>query len=281
MNQYVLSFNFSLEKGLSHITQSSLFLFQTPAQKKNSYIKDTEQYVEVKSISTVAGVSTDTVISGQFLNIFGAGFQALDITSTVKLWSSIELHGKITLQVSVYCVSSPDCAKPDNQDRFPESLVFNCDQDNSEHAPRIVVSSKNPLVLPQGSRTKRQSPVPLPTPQPPEGASFCVVNQSTCCLKELTINFKEDLGHEFSFIIDPPSFQANYCEGVCPTVPSGELLTPMVYDFISRMDNHPAGSILPCCSGHVYKSLLVLIDFSGLLVTRMLDNISVVSCRCG
>lgn len=273
LKQYTLSFNFELEKNLSSITQASLLLFQTPASKLNSYITDIEQYVEVKSVvSNSTQVSTSSVMAGKFLNIYEGGFQVFDITSAVKLWALMGLRGDIELQVSVYCIKSSDCAMPDTEGTMPQSVEFVHSQLSTKDAPRLVIASENPLSEMQGNKAKRQTS---------GGASFCVGNQSTCCLKELIINFQEDLGPEFSFIIDPPSYQANYCEGICPITPGGELMTPLLFDFISRLQNNPASSVTPCCTGHTYQNLPVLLNLYGMVVARTLENVRVSSCRCG
>ena len=275
LNHYTLSFDFELAKNLSSITQGSLVLFQNPAPKLDSYVRDTQQYVEVKSIaSNSTQVPISSVMAGKLLGIFEGGFQVFDITSTLNLWTMMEIKGNVDIEVSVYCVQSADCAQPDSLGRKPQSVEFVHDHSDAHNAPRLVISSKSPLSIMSDSRVRRRE-------ENQGGASFCVGNQSTCCLKELFINFKEDLGADFAFIVDPVSYQANYCEGICPTSPGGELMTPLLFDFISKLQNNPLSSLAPCCAGHVYEGLNVLLDLNGMLVASKLDNVSVTSCRCG
>lgn len=235
----------------------------------------------MKSIDSSSGYYTSSLIVGKHFGIFDAGFQVLDITPTVQMWASSGVSGEIHLSVSIYCLSSPDCAKPDSEGEKPKSVEFFHAQSSPDKAPRLVMTTKNPLEV-QDSPAKRQTS----SNDPPKGASFCVNNQSTCCLKELFINFEEDLP-DFDFIVDPPSFQANYCEGICPLVPDGELMTPLLFNFLSRLQDHPASSITPCCSGTAYKSLNILVNMGGSNATSLnleehkLENVVVTGCKCG
>ena len=275
LNHYSLSFDFELEKNLSSITQASLVLFQNPAPRINSYVTDTQQYVEVKSIaSNSTQVPISSVMAGKLLDIFKGGFQVFDITSTLKLWTMMGIKGKVDIEVSVYCIQTTDCAQPDGSGRKPQSVEFVHSHSDTQTAPRLVISSESPLSIMSERRVRRQE-------GGVEGPPFCVGNQSTCCLKKLIINFEEDLGPQFSFIRDPATYQANYCEGVCPTTGGGELMTPMLFDFISRLQNNPISSLTPCCAGNVYENLNVLLELNGLLVVQTLENASVTSCRCG
>ena len=254
--------------------QASLVLYQNPASRLTSYVTDREQYVEVKSAaSNSTQVHTSSFLAGKLVDVFEGGFHVFDITSATKLWIMEGLQGDLELDVSVYCIHSPECGQPNNDGRLPHSVEFTQDQASLQHAPRLVISSKSPLSNTHKDRAKRESRG--------GGASFCTANQTTCCLKELFINFKEDLGPEYCFIVDPPSYQANYCEGVCPTTPGGELMTPMLYDFLSKLQNSPASSVTPCCAGHQYENLPILLDLEGVLTPSTLIDVSVVSCRCG
>ena len=280
LRRYNLSFDFNLNKDLSFVTQASLVLFQVPASKVDASVHDVEQYVEVKSTATSPGYAS-SIIAGKQLSTFDAGYQVLDMTPTVKMWASSGISGEIDLSVSIYCLSTSHCAQPDGTGEKPRSIEFVEDQSDIDKAPRLIVTAKNPLEI-DDSRTKRNTP----SASSPNGSSFCVTNQSTCCLKELIINFKEDLP-DMDFIVDPPVFQANYCEGVCPTVAGGDVMTPLLFDFISKLQDHPASSIMPCCSGSSYESLNTLINVGGGNTTHpnlkrhKLENVIVTGCKCG
>ena len=269
LNQVVIYFNFSLDPKLSLITQANLVLHQIPASYSD-YIRDEEQYVEVKAIIPLySGHSAATVIAGRFVNISEAGSVLFDITTAVEQWIAMEIKGELDLVISTHCFSSPLCAKPDDY-KEPKSFMFVEASPSGTNAPRIIVySSTNPAE----GRTKRQTEV--------GGASFCIEgHDAQCCLEPFFINFVQDLGDTFAFIRDPVAYQANLCEGICPTSPGGELMVPAVFNFLTSVKNNPASSLIPCCAGYVYGSLPVLLELGGILEARVFENAVLLSCTC-
>ena len=83
-----------------------------------------------------------------------------------------------------------------------------------------------------------------------------LISETTCCLHPLHINFKEDLG--LDYIIEPKSFEANYCLGNC----KDDISLPAVFEFYKRLpSDHPASSIrprcIPCSIDHYLPVLLL------------------------
>lgn len=270
LNQFTLLFNFNLDSSLFFITQANLLLFQTPASN-NDYVRDEEQYVEVKSIIPAdSGRLTAQVIVGKFVNIFHNGAQLFDIKTAVEQWIAMGTGGEINLVISTYCTSPPLCTQLASGGKKVESIDFIQIPSSGEKAPRIILlSSTNPLE----NRSKRQTVE--------EGVFFCIEDQFQCCLKPFIINFVQDLGVAFSFIIDPPSYQANFCDGTCPTTTGGQLMVPSVFFFLSLLQNNPASSLTPCCAGHTYGSLPILIvNEEGIVEYKVLKNMKVLSCTC-
>lgn len=262
-----LSFSFSLPQEQRTVESAVLLLFQEPVRGDNNYITAVEQFVE---ITVLQKSGTKAVVASKYLNIFDSGFQTFDLTSAVKNWINDNFNGQVNLEVTVYCFA-PSCTVNDNQGREPKSIRFLYNPRPKEHAPRVVVTSKNPLEVQNGGRSKRQSNG--------GGVSFCVSNQTTCCLKPLRINFEHDLN--ITFISQPLEFDANYCEGICPTIAGGALMTPRLFEFLKQLEGNPAQSIEPCCVGTVYHTLTVAIrnkDGSELILD--LKQVRVTSCRC-
>ena len=85
---------------------------------------------------------------------------------------------------------------------------------------------------------------------------------------------------KFAIIVDPILYQANYCDGICPTTPGGKLMTPLLFHFISRLQNNPLVLLTPCCAGQIYEDLSVLLNLDGMLVSATLEDVTVL-CRCG
>ena len=91
-----------------------------------------------------------------------------------------------------------------------------------------------------------------------------------CSLHSLTVNFQRNL------IIEPQSFNINYCLGTCNDHPS-----PIVYQLYRRLGpNSPASSIQPHCAIHSTQSLPVLMKVHNALVVELLNGVIVTSCGC-
>ncbi len=248
------------------ISRADLLLWQKPSV---GAVTDRNQYVEIKTV--LESVGQKFVVEGKYIDVYDSGFQVFDITSAVKLWVASEINGSVGLEVTVYCYSSSNCAQAQPNSAPPARVQFLHATDDSTMAPRIIVTSKNPIEVEQDRRFRRQA-------QQGSGVGYCNENRTTCCLKPLTIDFIEDLG--FDFVIQPKRFNANYCEGFCPEV-SEEYMTPQLFEFLSRLgDNSPAGSVEPCCAGNTYQSLEVLMRVNGVLIIEELQQVVVNSCRC-
>ena len=266
LSSYKIMFDFSLPENLAEISRADLLLYQMPSV---GFIRDGDrkQYVEIRTV--LKSMGQRFVVEGKYIDVLDSDYQVFEITSAVKLWLAKGINGSVALEVTVYCYSSPDCSQPVNG-RNPARVNFLYETDDTSKAPRIITTSKNPIEVEHQNRYRRLTEGP--------GAGFCVENQTICCLKPLTINFKEDLG--FDFILQPPEFDANYCEGVCPEV-SDILMTPQLFEFLRRLgEASPASSVEPCCAGNTYSPLEVLMKVDGILVIEELQQVIVNSCRC-
>ena len=267
LSNYRIVLDFELPESLTTISRADLLLYQLPVES-GSIIRDLRQYVEIRTV--IESLGQRFVVEGKYIDIYDANTtQVFDITSAVKLWVAKKINGSVALEVTVYCYSSPDCALPVDG-RQPAGVKFLYETPETDKVPRVIIVSKNPIELEHQRRYRRMAE---------GGAGECVENQTTCCLKPLVINFAEDLG--FHFILQPREFEANYCEGICPEVSGGELLTPQLFEFLSRLgEGHPAAAIEPCCAGNTYQSLEVLMQTGDTFVIDELQQVTVTSCRC-
>ena len=274
LSRYRISTDFDLSDNLTDISQADLLLYQEPSALPDHELRDSRQYVEIQAVLDSMNLNQRFVVEGKYVDFWKVGYEVFDITSAVKLWVSKGIHGTVVLEVVIYCYSSSDCAQPNEKGQSPAKVIYSYSTEDTEKAPRIVVVSKNPMEAAHQKRYRRGT-------EGGSGVAQCRANQSTCCLKPLTIDFHADLG--FDFIIQPTQFEANYCEGVCFGQPNIEpaLMTPRVFEFISRLgSSNPASSIEPCCAGNEYHSLEVLMKVNGILMIESLQQVIVTSCRC-
>jgi hypothetical protein len=270
LHSYSITFNFSLPSTLTDVSRADLLLYQQNSVTPDTVVKDRRQYVEIRTV--LESLSQKFIVEGKYIDIYETGYQVFEITSAVKLWIARRIEGPVTMEVNVYCYSSPNCSQPDGGDLSPASVSFFSSQAEQDKAPRIITVSKNPLDV-QHQERKRRNADEL------TGVGKCSANQSTCCLKNFQLNFHDDLG--LSFILLPENFTANYCEGVCPEIMGGQLMTPRIFELFSRLpETNPGSSVEPCCTGNQYKPLEVLVRKDGELFIEELSHVTVLSCRC-
>lgn len=267
--------NFSLPDELAEVTQADLLLFQQPALTgPDIEIRDIEQFVEIR---TILPIGERHVVEGKYINLFDSGPKVFDISMAVKLWLARRVKGDVTLEVVVNCFSSLECARSSSNGTAPAVVRF--DQ-QSGREPKLMILSRNPLEVKENAKRRRKRQNPLQTPP----TNFCQPNETFCCLKPLILNFKEDLG--MNFIIQPITFEANYCEGYCPELSGEDVGTSTRFQFLSDLENSPVSSIEPCCSGREYRSLDVLMNKYNVQLGRWvtvierLQQVTVTKCKC-
>lgn len=269
LNSYAITFNFSLPNNLADISRADLLLYQQDSVRPDTAVKDRRQYVEIRTV--LESLNQRFVVEGKYIDIYETGYQVFEITSAVRLWIARHVDGPVTLEVNVYCYNSPNCSQPEGVLQ-PASVTFLSSPAEQDKAPRIITVSKNPLDVEHQERQRRNA-------QETSGVGTCSANQSTCCLKHFQLSFREDLG--LDFVLLPENFTANYCEGVCPELMGGQLMTPRIFELFSRLpETNPGSSIEPCCTGNQYKPLEVLVRRRGELFIEELSHVTVLSCRC-
>ena len=269
--------NFRLPSELSEITQANLLLFQQPAvTEPDIEVRDVEQFVEIR---TILPIGERHIVEGKYLNLFDSGPKVFDIAPAVKLWLARRVEGNITLEVVVNCFSSPDCADSSSNGTLPAVISFDY-QSGKDKEPKVMILSRNPLEVQENAkRRKRQAAQPQA-----QQTKFCRNNDTICCLKPLVLNFRRDLGMDF--ITQPETFEANFCEGYCPELSGEDVMTSTRFQFLRKLKNSPASSIMPCCSGSEYRSLDVLMNKYkhqlGRYVTviERLQQVTVTKCKC-
>ena len=256
MDGYSILFeSFELENIANHtITKAELLLFQDSHQHVSNF------HIKVKAPTHGPTLTVNTIHDG----LEQPGYKTFDITPIIVIWLKGGSNGPLVLELSAHCVDSPDCSKH----------IF--DGGLGEKSPKLVVSRVVEEITSQ-QRLKRQvekiSMNKLEYNKTLESNETSHNDDTTCSLHSLTVNFK-DLG--LDFIIEPKSFNINYCLGTCNDHPS-----PIVYEFYRRLGpNSPASSIQPHCAIHTAQSLAVIMKEHNTFVIELLKDVIVTSCGC-
>ena len=107
---------------------------------------------------------------------------------------------------------------------------------------------------------------------------FCfATNTSNCCVRNLTINFHEDLN--WTWVIAPIEYTPNYCSGGCPYLWPSATLHAEALQTLKFLN--PAASAEPCCVPALLLPLTIIReDEAGNLIFEPLSEMIVESCHC-
>lgn len=218
------------------------------------YKKDQDYSKRVKETILTQVLSTDD------------GYISFNVTEAIKRWLEINQHlngvGIMELEVAILPPHSLHYI------HYPPVLEFDI---SSESNTQFVVMSAPPEQPPEqmSSRKKRQI----------LNGDFCFgsPNEPNCCIRELTINFEEDLG--WTWVLSPLQYQANYCVGLCPVLwPSASFATQI---FQLYAENNPGGAVQPCCSTEELSPLtLLILNGNGNTQLIKLSDMVIHSCIC-
>ena len=145
---------------------------------------------------------------------------------------------------------------------FPE---FRCKLTNTT---QLVVFTVNEGDVENAQRGKRQVI-----------KDFCFTHFTTnCCVRNLTINFANDLN--WTWVLFPPEYSPNYCSGECPYLWPTATLHAEVLQTAKLLN--PAASAEPCCVPAMLLPLTILLEDeeNGGVIFEPLSDMVVESCHC-
>ena len=231
---------------------------ETPHCSSSQTQDNTFQLVEVIEKSNTS--SHGKVIAVKLVDMCSSrGFVSFDVTKAAAPWTEQNLK-KIELSLTVKCISPSQC------DLNPEHQVSFSTSSKSMKIPHLVIetyvaSTDNIQSTIQKQRRKRFSRY-----------NYCSDSTETCCLKELIVNFQEDLN--WNFVKLPSEIYINYCGGLCPVGTNSTSSHSIVLGSIHSFN--------PCCSGADYEAVNLLVDSgNGNFTVLEVPNMTVTSCRCG
>ena len=201
------------------------------------------------------------------------GYVSFNISAGIKRWLE-RSPGDTSLELDVH-IDTPELV--DTGKFLPPVVEFDIPSGKGEHGARLYVERLNErerLPGPDSLRRRKRETV--------EGVNsqYCFDHpeESKCCIRPLTINFQEDLGPEFDFVLYPPSFTPNYCNGECSSVwPSATESTQFL---MQLRESNPTAAPEPCCVPHRTRPLFVLIKIGDESSVQEIPNMITDSCIC-
>ena len=104
-------------------------------------------------------------------------------------------------------------------------------------------------------------------------------NQANCCLQDLELNFRRDLG--WDWVREPEKFKPNHCAGACPYRWS----SGSAYSSVISMYNNinPKASAKPCCVADQLGSVTLLFKTGSRQEDARIEELSMMTvqtCKC-
>ena len=191
------------------------------------------------------------------------GYVSFNVTSVLGQWleSKQERKGKFYLEVYPEHFTSPNTVQSPAAE-----IVYTDTEGRYSRTTQLVLRAYS-----KETRGKRYSGIPL--------RDICSQENSTknCCKRNLMINIHRDLN--WTWIIEPKEFSANFCSGFCPTHwPTAAHHTNLL---LTANTVNPTGSPAPCCVPDIFVPI-TLLTFFNQTITGMftIDDISIGSCIC-
>ena len=269
---YKLAFDMNLTPDL-HIWSADLRLYKRKRDfdklqtKQERNVQNSEK-VEVYYISQTRErdgkfARNLALITSNDVTVEDDGYESFGITQAVRRWIMEGSKGELELEVVVRCPQSLTTGLA-----VLPNVEFVLSSTKTNSTAQLVVALLREQETVE-SKQKRQLFV---------NSQYCVDNPSepNCCLRNLEINFRRDFG--WTWIIAPPSFTPNFCQGLCPAFwPSASTSTSLL---IRYRQLNPTAAVEPCCATALLKPLTLLLVINGRIMLEELSNMIVEGCVC-
>lgn len=257
---------------------ASLRLYKRKVISDNAALKrsaNPTENVEVYLVSSTVGVDGKLVthsvlITSQDVRTEEDCYTSFDVTSGVQKWlqdqKNKHLASPLHIKVVIRCPESVS-----TELLFLPSVQFDVPSRASKTANNAQLVLKVSSPDRKSNRERRELSHGI-------SSDYCLStpDEVNCCLRELTINFRDDLG--WDWVIAPKSIRMNYCQGLCPAIwPSRAMSTTLLN--LLRQTN-PTASPEPCCVAHKVKPLTLLIFNGGKHALSVLNDVIIDSCVC-
>lgn len=193
---------------------------------------------------------------------------SFDVTEPLQSWLQLNKNEqKFELRRYCECGSSDDTLNFSiSGTRIGRGDIADLVKKTQQPPYILTMSIPQNVTRPAHSRKKRS----------PDTTDSCSTQSHNCCLKNLYIDFRKDLG--WKWIHRPTGYYANYCMGSCTYIWDAE----NKYSQILALYKHhnPGASAQPCCAPQTLEPLPIIYYVGRQHKAEQLSNMIVTSCKC-
>ncbi|KAM6912470.1 transforming growth factor beta-3 proprotein [Xenentodon cancila] len=269
---------FRFDVSIMEKNATNLFRAEFRARRiPNSNAKKNEQRIELYQILPKDDLKAkQRYIGGK--NVLTKGTHewiSFDVTETVREWLMYR-QTNLGLEISVHCpchTLRPNGDIIENANKVLEVRFEGVDYDERvkkhKEYPHLLLMMLPPHRMDVHSFSRRRKR-DLDT-------NYCFNNyEENCCVRELYINFREDLG--WRWIHQPEGYHANFCSGPCPYLRSADTTHSSLLSLYNTLN--PEASASPCCVPQDLEPLTILYYVGRSPKVEQLSNMVVRSCKC-
>uniref|UniRef100_A0A4W3GUF0 Transforming growth factor beta n=1 Tax=Callorhinchus milii TaxID=7868 RepID=A0A4W3GUF0_CALMI len=253
-----------LERNFSSLFRAQFRVFRLQHQKARVSEQRIELYQVLKGRDPAS--PTQRYIESRVVRPRSRGeWLSFDVTHTVRDWL-LHRDRNLGLKLSVHCpcctfIPLTNSIVPNKSEELEVRFAGNRPE---QHRDRLAVWSLcHPLRL-------------LSHPLTPSHLTNPAANLQECCLRNLYVDFRKDLG--WKWIHEPKGYRANLCAGPCPYLWSSDTMHGKVLNLYSS--RNPQASPAPCCVAQDLNPLAVVYYVGRTAKVAQLSDMSVKTCQC-
>ncbi|XP_068089008.1 transforming growth factor beta-2 proprotein isoform X2 [Hyperolius riggenbachi] len=285
----IIRFNVSaMEKNVSNLVKAEFRVFRL----QNLKARVSEQRIELYQILKTKDLTSpmQRYIDSKVVKTRAEGeWLSFDVTEAIREWLRHK-DRNLGFKISLHCpcctfVPSTNYIIPNKSeeletrfagidDPFLHPII---DHKNVKPGHKKINSQSPHLLLMLLPSYRQESQQPNRRKKRALDAAYCFRNvQDNCCLRQLYIDFKRDLG--WKWIHEPKGYNANFCAGACPYLWSSDTQHSRVLGLYNTIN--PEASASPCCVSQDLESLTILYYVGKTPKIEHLSNMIVKSCKC-
>ncbi|XP_045900728.1 inhibin subunit beta Aa [Micropterus dolomieu] len=268
-SQGMVNFVLSKEGGdLSLVEQANVWLFLRLAKTNRSRAKVTIRLFQHRQLANGRPPQDDILLAEKTVDTRRSGWHTFPVSAAVQ--ALLESTESTTLSLRVSCPLCADAGATLVLVSGGSETSTRANQREQSHRPFLMA-----VVRPEDSGDSRRRR---------KRGLECDGKVRVCCKRQFYVNFK-DIGWN-DWIIAPPGYHANYCEGECPSHVAS--ITGSTLSFHSTVISHyrmrgysPFQNLRSCCVPTRLRAMSMLYyNEEQKIIKKDIQNMIVEECGC-